>query len=241
MQLIEKIAHNTSLWEVVALIMVIYLILRPDIINRITKFKFGDFEMELSEIKKELIKGKERISELEDEIENEKRQFEELIHRFDANAPQNELISVRQILKSQARNNADIELYRNLLKIDSTPEELYATVVSIREKRSAELLPDIVSLLNDLTNSDNLGGFRLNIIWIITSSIHKILISCVRDGLEPFPNEKTLDKAEKTLKKLEIHPLVLGDRPDNPLKGIRGPIRHSITWIKKAREINKNT
>lgn len=241
MVLIEKILDNTSLWEVIALIIVIYLLFRPDIINRITKFKIGDFEMELNEIKKELIKEKEKISELEDEIENEKRQFQELILRFDANASLNELSSVRQILRSQSRNNADLEVYKNLLSINSTAEELYATAVSIREKRPAELLPDVVSLLCDLNNSGNLGGFRLNIIWTLVSSVHKILISCVRDGLEPFPSKDTLDKAEITLKKLETHPKVLSDRPDDPLKGIRGPIKHSITWIKKARELKNIT
>ena len=240
MELIEKILSNTSLWEVVALIIVIYLLFRPDIINRITKFKIGDFEMELTELKKDIKEGKEKISELEVEIENEKRQFQELLNKFDAAAPLSMLSSVRQTLKSQSRNISDIDVYRKLLTKNSTPEELYGVAVSVREKRPTELFPNIVSLLDDLAEDQNLGGFRLNTIWTLTSSIHKILISCVRDGLVPFPKDEDLDNAEKTLKKLEKHPKVIADRPDDPMKGIRGPIKHSMTWIQKAREKKNN-
>lgn len=240
MEIIDKIINPISMWEIVTLIIVIYLMFRPDILNRITKFKIGDFEMELSEIKREIKEGKEKISELEEEIESEKRQFQELLNKFDADAPLSDLSSIRQTLKSQSRNISDIEVYRKLLTINSTPEELYGVAVSVREKRPVELFPNVVSLLDDLAEDDNLGGFRLNTIWTLTSSIHKILISCVRDGLEPFPAAETLDKAESTLKKLEKHPKVVADRPDNPMKGIRGPIKHSMTWIQKARDKKNN-
>lgn len=101
------------------------------------------------------------------------------------------------------------------------------------------MFPNLISLLDDLANDNELGGYRLNIIWTLTSSIHKILISCVRDGLEPFPKNDILIYAEKTLEKLEKHPKVIGDRPDSPMKGIRGPIKHSLVWIQKAKKMKK--
>jgi len=236
MQIIEKILGNTSLWEVVALIIVVYLIFRPDIINRITKFKVGDFEFELSELKKDVKEGKEKISMLEEEIQHERKQFEELLAKFDADAPLEKLSSIRQTLKSQSRNMVDNEVFKQFLTMEATPEELYATAVSIREKRPVELFPDIIALLSQLAADRNLGGFRLNTIWTLTSAVHKILICCVRDGIKPFPSKEELAHAKHTLLELEKHPKVKADQPNDPMKGIRGPIKHSLAWIDKAME-----
>ena len=35
------------------------------------------------------------------------------------------------------------------------------------------------------------------------------------------------------LKKLEQNLRVLTDRPDDPMKGIRGPAKHSLRWVEK--------
>lgn len=236
MEIISNISKNSSLWEVVALLVVIYLIFRPNLINRITKFKVGDFELEIRELKKEIENGKEKINELQEEIESERRLFEEVLNKFDANDSLDSLTSIRQIIKSESRNNSDLNSFKKSLSKNASPEELYAVAVGIREKRPPEILPDLISLLDELTEDKNLGGFRLNTIWTLTSGIHKILITCVRDGQKPFPTDEILNMIETTLKKLEKHPKVQADRPDDPSKGIRGPIKHSLSWLQKARE-----
>ncbi|RXR34856.1 hypothetical protein EQG68_02805 [Flavobacterium piscinae] len=236
MEIISNISKNTSLWEIVALLVVIYLICRPNLINRITKFKVGDFELEISELKKEIENGKEKINELQEEIESEKRLFEEVLNKFDANDSLDNLASIRQIVKSESRNSSDINSFKKALSKNASPEELYAVAVGIREKRPLEILPDLISLLDELTEDKNLGGYRLNTIWTLTSSVHKILIACIRDGQKPFPSIELLNNIETTLKKLEKHPKVQADRPDDPSKGIRGPIKHSLSWLQKARE-----
>jgi hypothetical protein len=45
-----------------------------------------------------------------------------------------------------------------------------------------------------------------------------------------------LEESEKALKKLSRNPKVLLDRPDDPMRGIRGPIKYSLNWITKAKE-----
>lgn len=240
MEVIKLIFENTSLWEVVMLLIVIYLFARPKLIDRISKFKVGDFEIELRELKKEVAKGQERITELESEIENEKRQFQELLESFDANAPLRELSSVKQKIKAHSRNIADDD-FKKYLKKSAKPEELYAAAVGIREQKPVNLLPDIVSLLDELTKDVNLGGFRLNIIWTLTSAIHKIMISIVRHDAKPFPTNEQLNKMELTLRKLESNSKVILDSPDNPMRGIRGPIKYSLDWIQKARETKNNS
>ena len=44
---------------------------------------------------------------------------------------------------SQAKNLTDIESFKNYLKIDASPSEMYVAAVSIREKKPVVLLPDI--------------------------------------------------------------------------------------------------
>lgn len=236
MEILYKIIEYVSLWEVVLLIVVVYLMFRPDLINRISKLKVGDFEIQLNELKKEIHEGNEKILELESELENEKRQFEELMDNIDANAPLSQLATIRQTIKAQARNISEDDIFRKHLKKSAKPEELYAVAVGIREKRPVGLLPEIITLLDDLAGDITLGGFRLNTVWTLTSAVHKILISCVKDGVEPFPSKDLLDKSEKVLKKLNLNPRVILDRPDDPMRGIRGPIKYSLNWISKAKE-----
>ena len=241
MEILKLILENVSLWEVVLLLVVIFLISRPDLINRISILKFGEFEIQLNKLKKEIHEGNEKILELESELENEKRQFEELMDNFDANAPLSQLATVRQRIIAQARNVSEDDIFKKHLKKSSTPEELYTVAVGIREKRPVSLLPDIVSFLDDLAGDPILGGFRLNTIWTLTSAVHKILISCVKEGVGQFPSMDLLDKSEKALKKLDRNPKVLLDRPDDPMRGIRGPIKYSLNWITKAKEKIHNT
>ncbi|WP_156152368.1 hypothetical protein [Flammeovirga sp. OC4] len=231
--MLSEILKNTSLWEVVMLLVVVYLLFRPDLINRITKFKIGDFELELSEMKKEIAKGNEMIIELETELENEKRQFEELLDSFDANVPLSNLKSIRQSIKAQARNLDEEEFLSKYLNESATPEELYAAAVGIREKRPVSLFPNLIDILDNLSKQEDLGGYRLNTIWTLTSAIHKILISIVRDGVKPIPSKEQLNKCKVMLKRLDNNPRVLADRPDKPMKGIKGPVKYSLDWLKK--------
>lgn len=236
MEILYKIIENVSLWEIVLLLVVVYLMRRPELINRISKFKVGDFEIELIELKKEIQEGTEKILELESELENEKRQFEELMENIDATGPLNQLATTRQTIKAQARNVSENDIFKQHLKKSAKPAELYAVAVAIREKRPVSLLPELISLLDDLAGDATLGGFRLNTIWTLTSAVHKILIACVKDGVEPFPSKDLLDQGESVLKRLNLNPRVKSDRPDDPMRGIRGPIKYSLNWITKAKE-----
>lgn len=233
MDIVSEILKNTSLWEVVMLLIVIYLLFRPDLINRITKLEVGKFKVELSELKKEVVKGNEKISELEFELEHERRQFEELLDSFNPNTSLNKLKEIRQSIKSQARNLSEEDSLRKYLKKTAKPEELYAAAVGVRETRSVRLFPDLVALIDDLSLLKDLGGYRLNTIWTLTSAVHKILISIVRDGVRPIPSKDLLNKCESALRRLDNNPRVIGDRPDKPMKGIKGPIKYSLDWLEK--------
>ncbi len=95
-------------------------------------------------------------------------------------------------------------------------------------------MPELIRFLDELASDSQLGGFRLNTIWTLTSGLHRTLIACIRDGVSPMPDQQTLAYAQQVLLKLNNHPKVRADRPDAPLKGIQGPIKHAQSWLEKA-------
>jgi len=234
MEIITKILGNTSIWEITVLIVVIYFLFKPDLLKNITKFKIGDIEVELNTLKEEVKKGTDKINVLESELKNDRQLLDELRDSFDPDASVSELGEARKLIKSQARNLSDINSLREHLSMNSLPEQLYIAAVSIRETRPVILLPDLVSFLGEIAASKTLGEYRFNTIWTLTSALHRILISCIRDGIEPFPSEELLMKARDVLQKLERNPKVQQDRPDEPKKGIRGPVKDCATWVEKG-------
>ncbi len=240
MEILEEILMNTSLWEVMAFIFVIYLLFNPKLLRRITRLKIGELEVELKSLREEVIKDKAKIDELESDIEHDKRLFDDIMESFDPKAPISDLALVRQRIKSQANNLNEIESIRHFLKINSSPEEMFIAAVSMREKRPVVLLPDLISLLAEIAKDKKLGGFRLNTVWTLVSAVHLILIASIRDEVAPYPSKELLDFAQEVLNKLQQHNKVQKDRTDNPMKGIQGPIKYSLDWINKGNAKYKN-
>ena len=234
MSIISNILSNTSLWELMVLAAVIYIATQPELRKRITKLKFGEFELELQSLKQEVEKGKEKIVELEAEIENDRRQFDDILQNFDPHAPVSQLAEARQAIIAEARNLSETNSLADYLRLNASAKELYIAAVSIREKRPVSLVPELIRFLDELASDSQLGGFRLNTIWTLTSGLHRTLIACIRDGVAPMPDQQTLAYAQQVLLKLNNHPKVRADRPDAPLKGIQGPIKHAQSWLEKA-------
>lgn len=235
MKYIELILTNSSLWEMIAFIVVAYiLIFDRKLLRSITRIKVGDLEVELKTLKKEVASGRAELEELESELETERRLFDDIIETFDPNSPVKDLAEARAAIKSKAKGIEEIRVLQGLLTLESTPSELYAAAVSIRERRPTQLTEVLVEFIDQIAKTNDLGNIRLNTIWTLTSALHLTLLSAIRDGVKPAIQIIVLRKASIALDKLEIHPLVQGDRPDKPMKGVRGPIKHCRSWIEKG-------
>jgi hypothetical protein len=234
MGILTEILGNTSPWEILLFLVVIYLFSKPNFRNRITKIKFGEFELELEALRNEVQKGTEKIAELEDEVESDKRLFEDILDSFDPNSSVRDLASARQAIKAEARNLSELESLRKFLVLESSAEELFVAAVTIREKRPVALLPDLIAFLEQISSTNDLGGYRLNTIWTLISALHRTLIACIRDGVEPTPSKETFEKAKRMLVNLDGNVKVQNDRPDNPMKGIRGPAKHALNWVNQG-------
>lgn len=232
-EITKLLIEHVHLWEVTILLCVIWLWLNPEYLKMIQSIKVGDLEIKLKELEKEFNERKEEIQDLESEIENNRRLFGNLLDGFEANSSLEKLAKTRELLKDNARVLTDIDELAKLLESDATPEELYAAAVTIREKRPIKLFDRLIDCLNRLAEDDNLQGIRLNTVWTLASAAHLILVSAIRSRSLEI-NEASLLKAKTVLLRLEINPRVLKDRPDQPHKGVRGPIKNALSWIEKG-------
>ncbi|MCF8150056.1 MAG: hypothetical protein K9K30_09270 [Burkholderiaceae bacterium] len=237
-ELLSLIFQNVHLWEVTLLVVVVWAGRHPEHLKLIQSIKIGDMEIKLKQLEAQVSNSKtemqEQIHELEQEIEGEKRLFGDLLQGFDVHSPLHELAKTRDLLKSNARTLSDFENLGSYLEKGASAEELYAAAVTLRERRPTQLFDKLVQCLQRLSSDENFSGIRLNTVWTLTSAVHLMLISAIRDGVEPSISSSSLREAKQVLSILEQHPRVQTDRPDKPEKGIRGPIKHAISWIEKG-------
>lgn len=219
--------ENVSAWPVLAAIVLIWLMLNPAILERITSLKVGNVEVQLKEMQ-------EHIEELENELSRQEQKFLDDIDNIDANASVSDLGEVRAALKASARGLDGLDSLKQLLGEEATAEEIYAAAVALRERPTAYLFGDAINCLERLANDKNLKGLRLNFVWTLTSAIHRILLDDIKHSAYPTLQKAELLNADRVLSLLEQNARVQKDRPDNPRKGILGPIKFSKDWISKG-------
>jgi hypothetical protein len=233
-ELLKLIIEHVDLWEVTLLLVVVWVARHPEHLKFIQSIKVGDLEIKIKQLEQEVSTSKDEIRELEQELENDRRLFGDLLEGFDAHSPLPQLAKKRELLKAHARTIANVQELADFLTPNATPEELYAAAVTLRERRPTELFGNVVECLNRLAGEDDLGGIRLNTVWTLTSALHLMLIAAVRDGATPEIPATTLREAKALLNRLEQNPRVQDDRPDKPEKGVRGPIKYARAWIDKG-------
>ncbi len=233
-ELLKIIIENVNLWEIILLLVIIWVGRHPEYLKLIQSIKVGDLEIKIKQLEEEVSSSKDEIRVLEQELENDRRLFGDLLEGFDAQTPLPQLAKTRERLIANARTITDLKELSKFLKPSASPEELYAAAVTLRERRPTELFDHIVECLDRLSSAKDLGGIRLNTIWTLTSALHLMLIAAIRDGASPQISTSSLRNAKAMLSRLEQHPKIQGDRPDKPEKGVRGPIKHAQAWIQRA-------
>ncbi|GAA0359770.1 hypothetical protein GCM10009092_24970 [Bowmanella denitrificans] len=233
---LKLFVENVSLWEIAALLIVLSVLFRPDLLKRVNRLKFGDFEVELEQLRQEVSEQKQEIRGLETALEQERQVFAEILQGFDPNAPVSALAETRERLKAYAKGLENLEQITDGLLLSSGPEQLYAAAVMFKERRPTQFVPQLLDCLASLAADKNLCGVRLNTVWTLTSALHFTLIASVRDGIRPAVNTADLKRVLLVLEQLEQHPRIQDDRPDNPDRGIRGPIKHARNWAQKGLE-----
>lgn len=234
----KLLIENVSLLEVAGLLLVLWLLLNPSVLDRFSSIKVGALELKLRELEAkqaaEAAELKAEIAVLETEVARTASLFGEAAGDFDANAPLETLAGVRESVAARARSMDDPEALRDLLGPDATAEELYVAAVALRSRRPPALFGALVDCLDRLARHPNLHGIRLNTIWTLTSALHRIAIATIRDQAPPHPGADALRRALEVLDRLDAHPRVLADRPDDPDAGVKGPVRHARRWIEEG-------
>ncbi|MGL6482650.1 hypothetical protein ACSZNY_05215 [Aeromonas caviae] len=184
-ELLKIIIENVNLWEIILLLVIIWVGRHPEYLKLIQSIKVGDLEIKIKQLEEEVSSSKDEIRVLEQELENDRRLFGDLLEGFDAQTPLPQLAKTRERLIANARTITDLKELSKFLKPSASPEELYAAAVTLRERRPTELFDHIVECLDRLSSAKDLGGIRLNTIWTLTSALHLMLIAAIRDGAPP--------------------------------------------------------
>lgn len=231
---VSLFVENVAVWELMVLAVLVWLVFKPEFLNRVTRIKLGDLELDVKNLKSEIEENRNELRILEDDIEYERRTVDELLQGFDVNAPVTELGRTRELLRAEARNLSDFDEVKQFLSESASPEQLFAAAVNLRERRPTSMLSDLLDCLDRLAAQPELGGIRLNTVWTLTSALHRILIAGIRDGVQPSFDPAELRRAESVLDRLDKNPRVQADRSDAPDKGVRGPIRFAQNWARRG-------
>ncbi|TBW34398.1 hypothetical protein EYW49_18335 [Siculibacillus lacustris] len=227
--------ENITVWPIILIFIIWKLYSNPKYMERIIlyiqKIKIGSFELEFREIKEKLATATQKIVELENEVERNDARFGEIVSGVDPYAPLSELAATREALRAVAPSMSDLSAVRAGLRPGASPAELFAAAEVVRTRRDPQFFDDVVACLKRLSADENLEGIRLNTVWSLTSALHKTLVAALKNRSDWPLNERQLIDAKEMLAGLAQHKRVLADRPDAPMKGIRGPIKWANDWI----------
>lgn len=236
-QYLRLFLENVSVWPVLIVGAFWWLARHPSVFEKlpgyVSRLKIGSVEVDLREVKAKLAETQQQVSELENEIELEKSRYDDLLSGFDPHAPLSDLAKTRDALKAMAPVMDDMSPVRQGLSPDAKPEEIYAAAEILRARRDISLFDDLVSCLDRLASDADLWGIRLYTVWTLTSALHRTLIADIKHGAPRLSREQLM-RARAMLVKLTQNPRVLADRPDEPLKGVRGPAKWAGDWIQKG-------
>ncbi len=218
-------------WAVAGIAAAVWLLTRPNFLDRITSFEVMNFKVQLRALEEKLEAAQVEI----DRVQSRNAELSAVVSSLDADAPVAELQTARAQLKQVARtlDERDLEQVLDGLQPGASPEQVYAAAVIVRARRDPALFDSLISCLDQLAGDKNLLGVRLHTVWTLTSALHLTLVSDSQAETAVL-TQKQLADARSMLAKLIENPRVLNDRPDAPSKGVRGPAMNAMKQIDKA-------
>lgn len=207
-----------------------WLIINPKILENFSSIKIGSVvDLQLRDLREKLADTEQKV----DQLQSRNDQLTQVIDSFDADG---DLTGPRVKLKNLARHLKDEDLasVRKGLGASATHEELYAAAEIARSRRDPAFLDDLVDCLSRLASAPDLNGVRLKTVWTLTSALHLTLVSDLQHAEIPQVTKQQLLAARRALELLVQNPRVLGDSPDAPEKGVRGPAKNAQQWIERG-------
>lgn len=235
-QYTKLVLENVSLWALIALGLIIWIMRNPDRLAAIPKYissaKFGEFEVQLREIQQKLDETEAHVAELEEE----NTRLSALYSAFDVHAPVSELERTRQELKALAGNLPDPALILDGLRAGASPADVYAAAEMLRTNRDLALFDPLVDCIDRIAADPKLENLRYHTVWTLASAAHRMVLAAVKHSAAPKLSARQLQDARQAMQKLHDNPHVQLDKPGNPKGGIRGPASFALDWIDKGLE-----
>lgn len=226
-------------WLILLVLLGAWLARRPQILlklrEHISGAKLGQFEIQLREVEQKLQETEAQVKGLT----ASNTRLRQVLDTMNINAPAAELKRARQVIKAIAGGLQDLEPVRAGLKPEAPPVAVYVSAEVLRSLRIVEMFDELVGAVGRIASSADLEGLRLKTIWTLASAVHRTLVGAVKHDGAPQLTVQQLRSAEQVMETLIAHPKVQQDRPDDPGKGIRGPSRHALNWIRKGLEAHE--
>ncbi|MEX0370016.1 MAG: hypothetical protein AB3N09_05240, partial [Tateyamaria sp.] len=181
---VQLLFENISIWQLLAVAIFIWLVLNRTVIRDlpryVSRFKIGDVEIELRELKEQVQIAQENVEALENEILLERQRYDEILASFDPHAPVSDLSEARQSLKALSTSIEDMGPVLQGLAPGAEAEQIYAAAEVLRTRRDPTYFSKIVETLDRLARDPDLTGVRLYTVWTLTSALHKTLIADIK-------------------------------------------------------------
>jgi hypothetical protein len=202
----------------------------------VAELKFGDINVKLRDLQQKVTETQTEVEILSNELQAERERYSSILQGMNPHAPVAEMESARQAIKALAPGMTDLGHVLAGLEPGATDEAFYGAAEVIRAKRDVKTFDKVVACLDRLAGSPHLESYRLHAVWTLTSALHKLIMDDAKSGQKALLTSQQLSRAAAMLKRLAENPRVENDRPDDPDRGIRGPIRWSLSWIEQARK-----
>ncbi len=233
-QYLKLFLENISIWSLIALGLVIWIIRKPERLKAIPRYissaKLGEFEVQLREVKQKLDETEAHVAELEEE----NARLNTLYSAFDIHAPVSELEETRQSLKVLAGNLPDTAPIHDGLKPGADPADVYVAAEILRTNRDLTFYDVLVAVIARIAAHPKLEGLRYHTVWTLASALHRMTLAAVKHSDVPKVTKDQLGAARNALTLLRDNPHVQLDCPTNPKQGIRGPAGYALNWVDKG-------
>ncbi len=230
-QYIKLFVENISLWELIALGLLIWLLRHPEKLKALPRYiasaRFGGIEVDLRALEQKLEETESHVAELEEE----NIRLSSLYEAFNPNAPADELEATRQSLKAMAASMTDTTPILDGLKPGAKAADVYAAAVLLRSRRDISRFDALIDAVERIAAHAKLEGLRYHTVWTLASAVHLTVISAVKHTVVPKLTEAQLQKAQHAMTLLLNNSHVRQDCPDDPKSGITGPATYALNWI----------
>lgn len=142
-------------------IIVLLLIKRPKILDRLSMLDIAGVKLELSEIKEVVEQTKSNLQNVEEKLDIVRKDYIESAEQFDPISSATDIDKLGTYLKSVAASLDSIDFVADHLNVSSSQGQVYAAACAIQVRPQPKFLEPVSDYLGIISAKSDLNGIRL--------------------------------------------------------------------------------